>query len=576
MNEHFFNIWTEIDIFSKEPKCPVMIQQNFIQLYENSFRQHWDLPALSDYNGSTYTYGQMARQVARLHLLYEAAGVEKGDKVALFGKNSAHWCIAFMSVVTYGAVVVPILSDFRPSDAHTIINHSDSVMLLVDKAIMDTLSEKEMQGVRSILSLDRFELLSGKPPAGLFNAVDQLDVIFDKKYPDGFTREGIEYAKIDNSEVVEINYTSGTTGFSKGVVLSANSLAGNIDFAMRAIELNAGERMLAILPLAHCYGRAFDFLFPMAKGVHVTILGKLPATPVILKAFSEIRPHLIMFVPIFFEKLYKKRVLPTLQKGSMKVLTRIPGINGVIYGSIRKKLYESFGGNFREAVLGGAALGAEVEEFMRKIRFPFTIGYGMTECGPLISYEGHATTRSGSSGKILDIMELKIDSTDPFNEPGEILVRGENLMEGYYKNEEATRATIDADGWLHTGDLGVTDRDGFIYIKGRSKSMLLGPSGQNIYPEEIEAKLNNLPYIAESVVLMNSNHRLEALVFPDKEQVKADGAESDLAARMEENRKQLNQQVAAYEAVVKIHLHDQEFEKTPKRSIKRFLYKLEQ
>jgi long-chain acyl-CoA synthetase len=334
--------------------------------------------------------------------------------------------------------------------------------------------------------------------------------------------------------------------------------------------------MLAILPLAHCYGCAFDFLFPLAVGVHVTILGKLPATPVILKAFAEVRPHLIMFVPIFFEKLYKKRVLPTLQKGSMKILTKIPGISGVIYGAIRKKLYESFGGNFREAVLGGAALGAEVEAFMKKIRFPFTIGYGMTECGPLISYEGHATTRKGSSGKILDIMELKIDSSDPFNEPGEILVRGENLMEGYYKNEEATRATIDSEGWLHTGDLGVTDSEGFIYIRGRSKSMLLGPSGQNIYPEEIEAKLANLPYVNEAVVLMNSNHRLEALVYPDVEQVKADGVEAQLVARMEENRKHLNQHVASYEAVVKIHIHDKEFEKTPKRSIKRFLYSLEE
>jgi len=553
-----------------------MIEKNFIQLYENSFRQHWDLPALSDYNGETYSYGDVARQVARMHLIYDAIGIRKGDKIAVFGKNSAHWCIAVMSVITYGAVVVPILSDFRPGDAQTIIDHSDSVMLLVDKSIMGTLEEGAMKRIGAILSLDDFGILSSKPTAQFKGAVEQLDDLFRKKYPDGFSRDHIVYAKVDNSEVVEINYTSGTTGFSKGVVLSANSLAGNVDFATRAIELNAGERMLAILPLAHCYGCAFDFFFPLSKGVHVTILGKLPATPVILKAFAEVRPHLIMFVPIFFEKLYKKRVLPTLQKGSMKILTRIPGINGLIYGAIRKKLYESFGGNFREAVLGGAALSAEVEAFMRKIKFPFTIGYGMTECGPLISYEGHETTREGSSGKILDVMELRIDSSDPYNEPGEILVRGENLMEGYYKNEEATRATIDSEGWLHTGDLGITDKDGFIYIKGRSKSMLLGPSGQNIYPEEIEAKLNNLPYVAESVVLMNSNHRLEALVFPDAEQVKADGVEGELAARLEETRKALNQHVASYEALVKIHIHDKEFEKTPKRSIKRFLYKLEE
>jgi long-chain acyl-CoA synthetase len=381
---------------------------------------------------------------------------------------------------------------------------------------------------------------------------------------------------VDNRDVVEINYTSGTTGFSKGVVLSANSLAGNVEFAMRAIELNAGEKMLALLPLAHCYGCAFDYLFPMAVGVHVTILGKLPATPVIIKAFSEIRPHLILFVPIFFEKIYKKKLLPILQKGSIRLLTSIPGVKGLIYGKMRKSLIETFGGRFREAVLGGAALGAEVEDFLTRIRFPFTIGYGMTECGPLISYEGWATTRQGSSGKILDIMELKIDSEDPCTVPGEILVKGENLMEGYYKNAEATKATIDTEGWLHTGDLGITDKDGFIYIKGRSKSMLLGPSGQNIYPEEIESKLCNLPYISEAVVLMNSSHRLEALVYPDYEQAKADQVEGELGARMEENRKEVNKQLASYETLLKIHIHETEFEKTPKRSIKRFLYNLEE
>ncbi len=493
----------------------------------------------------------------------------------MFGKNSSNWCISCMSVFTYGAVAVPILADFKPADAHTIINHSDSVLLIVDKQIMETLSESELKNMKAILSVDDFGILSANPSPALKKTQEGLDGLFGEKYAGGYTREHIKYAEVDNSEVAQINYTSGTTGFSKGVVLTANSLAGNVDFARRSIELNPGEKMLSIIPLAHCYGCAFDFLFPMAVGVHVTILGKIPATPVILKAFSEVQPHLILFVPIFFEKLYKKKVLPTLQKGSMKVLTKIPGINGLIYGAIRKKLVASFGGRFREAVLGGAALGKEVEDFMTKIKFPFTIGYGMTECGPLISYEGFATTRKGSSGKILDIMELKIDSSDPFNVPGEILVKGENLMVGYYKNEEATKATIDEGGWLHTGDLGVTDKDGFIYIKGRSKSMLLGSSGQNIYPEEIESKLINLPYISEAVVLMNSDHRLEAMVFPDAEQAKADGVEDDLEAKMEENRKAVNQQLAAYETLLKIHIHEKEFEKTPKRSIKRFLYSLE-
>jgi long-chain acyl-CoA synthetase len=554
-----------------------MIQKNFIKLYEESFARNFDLPALSDYTSDvSYTYGEMAGQIARLHLLYEAAGVKKGDKIAVFGKNSSNWCVGFMSVITYGAVSVPVLADFKPMDAHTIINHSDALALLVDRQTMKDLSEGEMKQVKTILSLDDFDILSAKPKAALKKAHENLDGLFKEKYPDGFKKDHIRYAEVDNSEVVEINYTSGTTGFSKGVVLSANSLAGNVDFAMRSIELNPGEKMLALLPLAHCYGCAFDYLFPMAVGVHVTILGKLPATPVIIKAFSEIRPHLILFVPIFFEKIYKKKLLPILNKGSVKVLTSIPGVKGLIYGKMRKSLVETFGGRFREAVLGGAALSAEVEDFLKRIKFPYTIGYGMTECGPLMSYEGFATTRKGSSGKILDIMELKIDSEEPYKVPGEILVKGENLMEGYYKNEEATKAAIDEEGWLHTGDLGVTDKDGFIYIKGRSKSMLLGPSGQNIYPEEIEAKLCNLPYINEAVVLMNSNHRLEALVHPDYDQVKADQVEAELEALMEENRKELNKHVAAYETLQNIHIHEKEFEKTPKRSIKRFLYKLEE
>ncbi|MCK4880079.1 MAG: AMP-binding protein, partial [Bacteroidales bacterium] len=321
-----------------------MIQKNFIKLYEESFAHNFDLPALSDYTGDiSYTYGEMAIQIVRLHLLYEAAGVKKGDKIAVFGKNSSNWCIGFMSVITYGAVSVPVLPDFKPADAQTIINHSDSVMLLVDNQTMEGLSESAMKGVKNILSLDDFGILSAKPDAAMKKAHEELDGLFEKKFPGGFSKEQIKFAEVDNSEVVEINYTSGTTGFSKGVVLSANSLAGNVDFAMRSIELNPGEKMLALLPLAHCYGCAFDYLFPMAVGVHVTILGKLPATPVIIKAFSEIRPHLILFVPIFFEKIYKKKLMPILQKGSMKVLTKIPGVKGLIYGKMRKSLIETFG-----------------------------------------------------------------------------------------------------------------------------------------------------------------------------------------------------------------------------------------
>jgi len=552
-----------------------MIQENFIRLYEDSFKKNWDLPAISDYQGPEYTYGEMSKMIAQQHLFFEQIGIKKGDKIALFGKNSAHWAIGFMAVLTYGGVAVPILADFKPEEAMNIINHSDSVFLYVDRQLFDKLDEKKIDKLFSIYALDDFTITGKSTVKKIRDINGKLEESFAAKYPDGFTAEQLKFAEVDNKEIVEINYTSGTTGFSKGVMLSANSLAANVTYAQRSIELNSGDKMLAVLPMAHCYGCAFDCLFPLTKGVHVTILGKIPATPLLLKAYGEIQPHLILFIPLFFEKLYKKRLLPKISKPPMSVLLKIPGINSILYGVFRKKLMATFGGRFREVVLGGAPLSAEVEAFFRKIRFPFTIGYGMTECGPLISYDGWRTSRPASSGKILDVAELKIDSADPYNEVGEILVRGEVLMDGYYKNEEATKATIDEEGWLHTGDLGVTDKDGYVYIRGRSKSMLLGPSGQNIYPEEIEALLNNLPYVAETVVLMNDDHKLEALVYPDMEAAKADGVEDQLAQKMEENRKEINKHLKSYEGIFKMHIHEEEFVKTPKRSIKRFLYKLD-
>ena len=552
-----------------------MIQENFIKLYEDSFKLNWDLPAISDYQGPEYTYAQMSEMIMKRHLLFEQAGIRKGDKIALFGKNSANWAVGFMAVLTYGAVAVPILSDFKPEDAMNIVNHSDSVMLFVDKQLFDGLDEKKMKNIVSVFLLDDFSIAGKETSDKIRKINDGLDQAFTDKYKDGFSKDDLKFAEVDNSELVEINYTSGTTGFSKGVMLSANSLAANVTYAQRSIELNSGDKMLAVLPMAHCYGCAFDCLFPLTKGVHVTILGKIPATPLLLKAYAEIRPHLILFIPLFFEKLYKKRLLPTISKFPMNVLLKTPGIKNILHGVLRKKLVGTFGGRFREVVLGGAPLSAEVEAFFRKIKFPFTIGYGMTECGPLISYDGWKTSRPASSGKILDVAELKIDSSDPYNEVGEIMVRGEVLMDGYYKNEEATKATIDTDGWLHTGDLGVTDPEGYIYIRGRSKSMLLGPSGQNIYPEEIEAQLNNLPYISETVVLMNDDHKLEALVYPDMDAAKEDGVEDQLAEKMEENRKEINKHLKGYEGILKMHIHKEEFIKTPKRSIKRFLYSLD-
>lgn len=398
-----------------------MIQENFIKFYEKSLIENWDLPALSDYEGTVYKYGDVAVMVAKQHLFYKEIGIKKGDKIALYGKNSANWCVSFLATITYGAVVVPILADFKPVDARNIINHSDSVLLYTENSILDALDEKEMKALKTVLSLDDFSVSAAKPTKKIKDAGDKLEEIFAAKYPEGFKEEDLKFPEIDNSELVEINYTSGSTGFSKGVMLSANSLAGNMVFARENMELNQGDVMLAVLPLAHCYGCAFDFLFPLTKGVHLTILGKIPAAPVLLKAFAEIKPHLIMFIPLFFEKMYKKRLKPTVSKGAMKVLLAIPGINRVLYNTISKKVIASFGGRFREAVLGAAALSPETEAFFKKLRFPFAIGYGMTECGPLISYDGWRTTRAGSSGKIIDQMEMKIDSKDPYNEIGEIM-----------------------------------------------------------------------------------------------------------------------------------------------------------
>lgn len=553
-----------------------MIKENFIKFYETSIIENWSLPALSNYQGPVHKYGDVGAMIAKQHLLYKEIGIKKGDKISIYGKNSANWCVSFLATITYGAVVVPVLADFKAADAMNIINHSDSVLLYTDNSFLEGMDQQEMKGLKTILSLDDFALSSEKSTKKIQEAVDKLEENFAAKYPEGFKEDDVKFPEIDNSELVEINYTSGSTGFSKGVMLSANSLAGNMVFARENMELNRGDVMLGVLPLAHCYGCAFDFLFPFTKGVHLTILGKIPAAPVLLKAFAEIKPHLIMFIPLFFEKMYKKRLKPTVSKGAMKVLLAIPGINRILYNAISKKVMASFGGRFREAVLGAAALSPETEAFFKKLRFPFAIGYGMTECGPLISYDGWRTTRAGSSGKVIEQMEMKIDSKDPYNEIGEILVKGENLMEGYYKNEEATKEAIDEDGWLHTGDLGVTDPEGYVYIRGRSKNMLLGPSGQNIYPEEIEAALCNLPYVNECVVLMNEEtHKLEALVGPDMDQAKEDGVEDQIAEKLEETRKMLNTQLKGYEAVMKMHIWTEPFITTPKRNIKRFMYSLD-
>lgn len=550
-----------------------MIERNFIKIYENSFKDNWTLNALTDYSeNETYRYEQVAVEIARIHLVFEKLGIRKGDKISLIGKNNIRWCIAYMSVVTYGAVIVPILQDFNPNDVHHIINHSDSVLLFVGDQNWENLEEEKLESIRAVFSLSDFRCLHQRDGENIREYIKALDVHFAQKYPSGFSVENVDYADVPNSELVLINYTSGTTGFSKGVMLTGNNLAGNVTFGVDSKLHFKGSRCVSFLPLAHAYGCSFDFLTPLATGGHVHLLGKIPSPKVLLKAFEEVKPHLICSVPLILEKIYKKQIVPKINKPSLRWALNIPFLDSKIYGKIRESLVTAFGGEFSQIVIGGAPLNKEVEEFLMKIKFPFTVGYGMTECAPLISYAHYTEFQAHSAGQILQGMEVRIDSSDPYNIPGEILVKGEHVMMGYYKNEEATNTVLDADGWLHTGDMGTINEDNHIFIRGRNKSMILGASGQNIYPEEIEAKLNNLPCVMESLVI-DKDGKLIALVYPDYETVDAMGVEmSDLSSIMEENRKTLNKMVAPYESISAIRLYPTEFEKTPKRSIKRYLY----
>lgn len=551
-----------------------MIQENFIKIYEKSFQENWDLPALTDYvEQKTLTFADVAKEIARFHILFKECQIRRGDKIALIGRDCANWCVVYMAAVTYGAIIVPILPDFNPNDVHHIINHSESVFLFVSDRIWDTLEEEIISEIRGVFSLTDFRCLHQRDGENIQKLLKELDSRFTEEYPNGFTRENIRYADLDNDKVVLLNYTSGTTGFSKGVMLTGNNLAGNVTYARTLDVLFRGERELCFLPLAHAYSCAFNFLVPMAFGAHVFLLGKLPSPKILLKAFEEVKPNLILTVPLILEKIYKKMIAPQLNKRTMKLAMSVPLLNDRIYAQINKKLTNALGGRFREVIVGGAAMNQEVADFLYKIKFPYTIGYGMTECGPLISYDNHKEYVPTSCGQILKgIMEVRIDSEDPYNKVGEIQVRGENVMKGYYKNEEATRNVFTDDGWLKTGDLGTIDVNKRIYIRGRSKTMILSSNGQNIYPEEIEAKLNNLPFVLESLVVEREG-KLVGLAYPDYDTVDSTGIRhEDLPAIMEQNRKDLNKLLAPYEAVTSIILYPTEFEKTPKRSIKRYLY----
>ncbi len=554
-----------------------MLKENLLQLYAAGFRDNWERPALTDYTtGATMTYSDLARKIAQIHLFYQECGVRPGDKIALLGKSSVTWVTMYMATLTYGAVVVPILPEFNPQDAQHIVNHSDSVMLFVNEQIWETMEFEKMPKIRIAMSLESDKVLAEHPANNGMAARVLHDVpgAFRRKYPMGFRKEDVKYPEMPKNDVAEINYTSGTTGFSKGVMLSYNNLCGNVVFGIKSRLHFPGSRCLSFLPLAHAYGAAFDMLTPLATGSHITLFGKLPSPKLLLKAMKEIRPNLILVVPLILEKIYRKQILPALQEKTTRRIASIPLVNKLVYSKIRKKLVEAFGGEFSEVIVGGAPINHEVEDFLYKIGFPFTVGYGMTECGPLISYTSWEEFIPGSAGRTLPVlMKSKVLSPDPEKIPGEVCVKGENVMLGYYKNQEATDAVIDKEGWLHTGDMGTIADMGTIFLKGRNKTMLLSSNGQNIYPEEIEAKLNNMPYVAESLVV-ERGHKLVALVYPDYEATDASRLTNEMLPKvMEQVRKDLNKQLAPYEQIDEIQLRPTEFEKTPKRSIKRFLYK---
>lgn len=551
-----------------------MIKENFIKLYEHSFRDNWDLPCYADYGTNiSFTYGEVAKEIAKLHLLFEHCKLRRGDKIALIGKNNTHWCIAYMATITYGAIIVPILQDFSPNDVHHIVSHSESTFLFTSDSIWETLEEDKLGNLRGVFSLTDFRCLSQRDGETLVKFMVNMDETFARTYPNGFSAKDIIYTDLSNKKVMLLNYTSGTTGFSKGVMLTGNNLAGNVTFGIRTELLKKGDRVLSFLPLAHAYGCAFDFLTATAVGTFVTLLGKVPSPKIITKAFEEVKPSIIITVPLVIEKIYSNVIQPLLNKRGMKWALSIPVLDSQIYAQIRKKLIDALGGRFKEIIIGGAAMNPEVEAFFYKIKFPFTIGYGMTECGPLISYSAWDEFIPGSSGKILDIMEARIYKEKPTDLLGEIQVRGENVMTGYYKNPEATSEVFSEDGWLKTGDLGTIDENNNIFIRGRSKTMILSSSGQNIFPEEIETRLNNMPFVVESIVV-ERNNKLVALVYADYEALESLGLdkESSLKTIMDENLKNLNAIVANYERVSQIQLYPTEFEKTPKRSIKRYLY----
>ena len=547
------------------------MEQSFIAFIENSIKKNWDLDALTDYKGTTLQYKDVARKIEKLHIILEESGIKKGDKSAICGRNSSFWGVTFLAVVTYGAVAVPILHEFKADNVHSLVNHSEARLLFVGDVVWENLNEAAMPLLEGIVLMNDFSLLVSRSER-LTHAREHLNEMFGKKYPKNFRPEHIAYHKDKPDELALINYTSGTTSYSKGVMLPYRSLWSNTKYGHDKLPLKPGDKVVSMLPLAHMYGLAFELLYEFSMGCHIYFLTRMPSPKIIFQAFAEIKPNLVIAVPLIIEKIIKKSILPKLQTPTMKILMKVPIINDKIKATVREQMINAFGGSFYEIVVGGAAFNKEIEQFLKMIEFPYTVGYGMTECGPLVCYEDWNLFKMGSCGKAVDRMEVKILSPDPENIVGEIVYRGDNVMLGYYKNEDATAQAIDKDGWLHSGDLGTIDAEGNVTIKGRSKNMLLSPSGQNIYPEEIEDLLNNLPYVAESIIVAQ-NEKLVGLVYPDFDDAFAHGlTNQDIERVMEENRIELNTLIPSYSQIAKMKIYPEEFEKTPKRSIKRFLY----
>ena len=547
---------------------------SFNQMIQKSIVDHWDLDSLTDFKGATLQYHDVARKIEKLHIMFESSGVKQGDKIALCGRNSAAWAAAFLAVLTYGAIAVPILHEFTADQIHNIVNHSDAKILFAGDVVATQIDATKMPSLEGIIYIPDYSLVLSRTDK-LTYAREHLNEIFGQRYPKYFRKEHIHYyTEKSPDELAVINYTSGTTGFSKGVMIPYRALWSNIDFAYSVLgnTVKKGDSVISILPMAHMYGMSFEFLFEFIAGCHVFYLTRIPSPAIIAQAFSEVKPKIIISVPLIIEKIIKKKVFPKIQDPKLRLLMKMPGINKRVFEKICDQVTKAFGGEFYEVIIGGAAFSQEVEKFLYRIGCDYRGGYGATECAPISCYAEYKTYVPGSCGRAAKNMQVKVVSEDPANIPGEILAKGPNVMLGYYKNEEATKASIDADGWFHTGDLGLMDENGNVFIKGRSKNMLLGSNGQNIYPEEIEDKLNSMSMVSESVVIQEGN-KLVGLVYPDLDTAKQIGfSETDLGTIMEQNRKQLNAELPAYCHLSEIRLHDSEFEKTPKRSIKRFLY----